>query len=57
MAEEKYELVHRRVVETWGQINEEPEEGELTPEVIPEKYEKIRSKKKKCVYAKMRTMV
>ena len=33
MAEEKYELVHRKVVDTWGRINEEPEEGEITPEV------------------------
>ena len=35
MAEEKYELVHRKVIDTWGQITEEREEGseEANPEV------------------------
>ena len=35
MAEEKYELVHRKVIDTWGQISEVREEGseEANPEV------------------------
>ena len=34
MAEEKYELVHRKVVDTWGQITEEREEG--SEDIVPD---------------------
>lgn len=39
MAEEKYELVHRKVIDTWGQITEEREEGseEANPETLERK--------------------
>ena len=33
MAEEKYELVHTKVVDTWGQITVETGEGIELPEV------------------------